>query len=731
MRLIHQRTTTLHQACANGRAYLVIESRNKERDIRACLTSTMAAWVRVAMGLQKVTEAVVARAELPSTAVRVWQHGVDVAASCRSAAESATSQHSTTTSTVPFASNHTGFSPASTVDDSADSSNINALERAKEPSPKPLEPPITPFVAINGFRRETQQHGQFDGSISSSADNTPTEQRDHVVRSDREASIETSQRETSDPIDTVPILTHLAADADDRFRQSATAPETTIGTPLGRMEASSLSDVLSNRNIAEGTPVPSTRIARALGFAQLGVGLAWGGLSEKTRRLLGSQDGDATSSSTSAMLNDANSDRLAASLCRMRGAALKMGQMLSIQDESLLPPPLTRALAQVRQGANAMPLYQLVQQLEGQLGLSWRDNFETFDTLPFAAASIGQVHRAVLRQQDYQSATDPASRHVVVKVQYPGVAQSIESDLRNLAMLVTWSGLAPPGLFLENVIRVGQEELKVECDYRREMMNQQRMKQLVESDATLRDNQFVVPSVVEELTTNQVIVSEYLPGGTIDKIAHLADQSERNRIGRTILYLTMKELFEWRFMQTDPNWGNFLYDVHTRRTALIDFGAARSYDKDFVDGYLRIVWASANRDETTLLDQSLKMGFLTGRENAEMLRAHTLSGFTVGEPFACKDNSNGFDFRSSNISTRMGEHTSVFLKHRLTPPPQEVYTLHRKLAGAYMLCIKLGAVVADGREMLESIVAHHTFDDGLPNPLTGAVSKSVSQATGC
>jgi aarF domain-containing kinase len=279
---------------------------------------------------------------------------------------------------------------------------------------------------------------------------------------------------------------------------------------------------------------------------------------------------------------------------------------------------------------------------------------------------------------------------------------------------VTWSGLAPKGLFIENVIRVGQQELKVECDYQREMTNQHYIKKLVESDKVLQSNRFVVPEVIEELTANEVITSDYRPGGTIDKVSRL-DQEERNRIARTIMYLTMTELFVWRCVQSDPNWGNFLYDVGTATTSLIDFGATREYSKDFVDGYLRIVWASANRDEQTLMQQSYRMNFLTGDENEQMLRAHKLSGFTVGEPFWSDE---PFDFRGSNISTRMGEHTTVFLQHRLTAPPEEVYTLHRKLAGAYMLCIKLGAVIRS-RDMLEEIVNNHVFEDGLEHPIKG------------
>uniref|UniRef100_A0A7S4J0P2 ABC1 atypical kinase-like domain-containing protein n=1 Tax=Odontella aurita TaxID=265563 RepID=A0A7S4J0P2_9STRA len=371
--------------------------------------------------------------------------------------------------------------------------------------------------------------------------------------------------------------------------------------------------------------------------------------------------------------------------------------MLSIKDSPMPPPPLVRALEQVRRGADAMPRHQLEQVMEEELGSGWRERLAHFDDAPFAAASIGQVHRAKLG--------DAPDGLVAMKVQYPGVADSIDSDLNNLTMLMNVTGMVPPGLFLEEVVRVGRMELKAECDYVREMDNQRRFKSLVENDEDLVRDRVTVPDVIEDLTTSRVITSEFVRGGTIDKVVKM-EQEERNRIGRAILRLTIRELFEWRFMQTDPNWGNFLYDVGDRSTHLIDFGAAREFDKGFVDGYLKIVWANAQRDEETLMDESHRMGFLTGEENDIMLEAHRLSGFTVGEPFASNE---PYDFRRSNISARISKHSSAFLQHRLTPPPEEVYTLHRKLAGAYNLCIRLGAVFPC-RDLLEEVMLDYSFD---------------------
>mmetsp|Transcript_14956 Transcript_14956/g.41637 ORF Transcript_14956/g.41637 Transcript_14956/m.41637 type:complete len:697 (+) Transcript_14956:197-2287(+) len=549
-------------------------------------------------------------------------------------------------------------------------------------------------------------------SSSSSLSSTKATHIHHRVPSNSEGP--SMAEENSTPHQTSPV--DSGSDSDSvNGSDTLTAPFAAI-TDTGTIQAppgTAEDDPTTTTRLREGQAVPSSRFGRAFGFATLGAGLAWGAVGEITSRVV--RAGSSESGGGNVVTTDANADRLAATLCRMRGAALKMGQMLSIQDESLLPPALTRALKQVRQGADAMPNYQLVEQLRSELGggssddADWRNRFASFDDRPFAAASIGQVHRATIVDEETGEI-----RPVVVKVQYPGVARSIESDLGNLAMLVRMTGLAPRGLFIDNVMRVGRDELKVECNYLNEMANQETFQTLVHSNPVLRANKFVVPDVIEDLTTELVITTGYAPGGTIDKVSHL-DQEERNRIGRTILYLTMQELFEWRLMQTDPNWGNFLYDVGTGNTTLIDFGATREFPKPFVDGYLRIVWASANRDEETLMRQSLDMGFLTGEENDIMLNAHKLSGFTVGEPFW---NDEPFDFRGSNISTRMGEHTSVFLRHRLTPPPEEVYTLHRKLAGAYMLCIKLGAVIRS-RDMLEAVVRNHVFEDGMPNPVTG------------
>ncbi|CAD5169423.1 unnamed protein product [Musa acuminata subsp. malaccensis] len=455
-------------------------------------------------------------------------------------------------------------------------------------------------------------------------------------------------------------------------------------------------DVPLKRRRPRERRVPSTPISRALGFAGLGAGLAWGTIQESAKRIVfGMPKIEGKQSALSPFLSEKNAERLALALCRMRGAALKLGQMLSIQDESLVPAPILAALDIVRQGADVMPRKQLNDVLDAELGLDWSSKLRSFDYEPLAAASIGQVvHRAVMK----------SGLKVAMKIQYPGVADSIESDIENVRLILDYTNLIPKGLFLDNAIKVAKEELSRECDYELEAASQKRFRDF------LSDSEgFYVPMVIDEISSKKVLTTELITGVAIDKVA-LLSQKIRDYVGKKILELTLKELFVFRFMQasaicTDPNWGNFLFDETTKMINLIDFGAAREYPKNFVDDYLRMVIACANSDRDAVIEMSRRLGFLTGEESDVMMEAHVQAGFIVGMPFA---KGGGYDFRSSNITQSISNLGATMLKHRLTPPPEEAYSLHRKLSGAFLACIKLGAVVPC-REILLQVYQQYQF----------------------
>lgn len=434
--------------------------------------------------------------------------------------------------------------------------------------------------------------------------------------------------------------------------------------------------------------VPATPFSRALAFAGLGAGLAWGTVQESAKRIMfGMPDSENKQSALSPFLSDKNAERLALALCRMRGAALKLGQMLSIQDESLVPAPILEALDIVRQGADMMPRSQLNQVLNAELGHDWSSKLVSFDYKPMASASIGQVHHAVTKD----------GLDVAMKIQYPGVADSIESDIENVKLLLDYTNLLPEKLFIDQALKVAKEELSRECDYQLEATNQKRFRNLLSNTKG-----FYVPLVVDEISSKRVLTSELVQGVPVDKVASL-DQVTRNYVGKKLLELTLKELFVFRFMQTDPNWSNFLYDEATKCINLIDFGAARDYPKGFVDDYLSMVLACANRERVKVIEMSKRLGFLTGMESDVMLDAHVQAAFMVGLPFSEEGE---YDFRSTNITENLKNLGATMLRHRLTAPPDEAYSLHRKLSGCFLTCIKLRAVVPC-RELLLQVYENH------------------------
>lgn len=214
-----------------------------------------------------------------------------------------------------------------------------------------------------------------------------------------------------------------------------------------------------------------------------------------------------------------------------------------------------------------------------------------------------------------------------------------------------------------------------------------------------------VPRVVSECSSRGVLTTEWLDGAPIDRVFGTAPQDVRDSLARRMLRLTLWELSESRLMQSDPNWGNYFFDQERDLMGLLDFGATREYASAFVDDYVRLVWAAAERDEDAIVEGSCRLGFFTGHENASMVQAHVNSGLVIGEPFASDV---PYDYKRARISARVTEHAAVFAKQRLSPPPDEAYSLHRKLVGAFLMCIRMGAVFP-GRDLLAASVARHRF----------------------
>ena len=418
--------------------------------------------------------------------------------------------------------------------------------------------------------------------------------------------------------------------------------------------------------------MPTGRLARLGGFGRLAGGVAGGMLAEGARRLAQGERprmGDL-------VLTPANAARVADRLSHLRGAAMKLGQMISMDAGDVLPPELSAILARLRNQGYRMPPLQLDQVLAREWGRDWRRRFRHFEAAPVAAASIGQVHRATL----------PDGRRLAIKVQYPGVAESIDSDVDNVATLLRVSGLLPRGLDIAPLLQEAKRQLAEEADYTREGEQMRAYAARLDGDA-----RYVVPTLEPELTTRNVLAMSFVEGQAIETLEG-ASQEARDAAMTALVTLVLRELFEFGVMQTDPNFANYRWQADTGALVLLDFGATRAVPAETADAYRRLIEAGLARDRDMIREVAVETGFI----GVEAARAHRGAvDRIIAAIDAALNRPGAFDFGDRAFVPVVREEAKAMIADRDTwhVPHVETLFVQRKVSGTALLAARLKARV--------------------------------------
>jgi predicted unusual protein kinase regulating ubiquinone biosynthesis (AarF/ABC1/UbiB family) len=294
--------------------------------------------------------------------------------------------------------------------------------------------------------------------------------------------------------------------------------------------------------------------------------------------------------------HDQAADQIVAVLGSMKGAAMKIGQMLSMLDVGLVGEEhreqFQRKLAALRDAAPAVPFKDMRKVIEREVG-PLDEAFAEFDSEPLAAASIGQVYRATL----------PDGRDVAVKVQYPGIDAAVRADMQNLGLILRLVGRMAPELDTRALARQIREELAEELDYELEASNQRALARLY------RDHPFFfVPAVVDELCGERVIVTELVEGDSFDTLERESEE-ERSRVGEIVFRFYVGSMYRHGIFSGDPNPGNMMR-LRDGRIAFLDFGLCRRLTRESVEFLLGVLRAMVEGDEGELCNLLAKEGFL-------------------------------------------------------------------------------------------------------------------------
>ncbi|MDH1375074.1 AarF/UbiB family protein [Acinetobacter junii] len=290
--------------------------------------------------------------------------------------------------------------------------------------------------------------------------------------------------------------------------------------------------------------------------------------------------------------------QIADTLGEMKGAVMKVGQIAS-QYKDIFPPEVAKAIAKLQRQAPAMPFAAIQQQVEKELGKPLNQIFSSFETEPFAAASIGQVHRAIL----------PNGQAVVVKVQYPGVDQACESDLKQVRLALRLMGVLKIDKKLQDqLFKEIQDSLSAELNYEIEAQNLEVFKTFHEK----LDQQVIIPTVYKDYSSRRVLTLSYEKGESIETASTWSVET-RNQIGRRIVRALGQEIFFLRRFHCDPHPGNFAFR-EDGSVIIYDYGSVKTLLPEIVQHFKSLVNAARQENIAQVEDLLVELKALAEKE---------------------------------------------------------------------------------------------------------------------
>lgn len=392
----------------------------------------------------------------------------------------------------------------------------------------------------------------------------------------------------------------------------------------------------------------------------------------------------------------AQAEYLADELGRLKGSVMKVGQMLSVYGQYFMPPEVIEVLQSLQDDSPPVAWEDLEPVVIERLGRKRLAELD-IDPEPLAAASLGQVHRARRRAD---------GRELCIKIQYPGVAEAINSDINTLTRLVRLARLVPQGVELNSVMHEVREMIYREVDYVHELrMTREYAEHLAQ------DDRFVVPEVFPEYSTDRLLVTSYELGVHVrSKAVASLPQARRDRLGQNALELFFAEFFDWGRVQTDPHFGNYRVRLSADgqdQLVLLDFGAVREFEPAFRQSYLDIVTGAYRGDADKVIDGAVGIGLLRPDSPQSVFDNFADVGFLMVEPFSehpparLVNEDGAYRWGDSDLPWRVSTALSrAAISRWFRIPPREIVFLHRRLGGVFVLLTVLDAEL-HGRPLLE------------------------------